>query len=193
MAPDGVGTQTAATLSSHEEPDRLFQRWLDFFGPALERGDVPAVTGAFVENGYWRDILALDWAYNTYTGREEIGPALEHGLAEAQIQNVRRAPGRMAPRLAKRSGLVVVEAFFELRPPSGGASASSACCPRVPGSGRRPIWILLTALQELRGFPRSGSARAARPESSSRRTSPAPTGWTCGSPPAATPIATPRC
>src|SRR5262245_28738285 len=107
-----TAVDTAPALPPADEADRLFEEWLAGFGAAVERRDAQATASCLVEDGYWRDILTLDWGFATHSGREEIVQALERGLGRAGLSRVRAARERMPPRFTKRGGVAVVEAFF---------------------------------------------------------------------------------
>jgi cation diffusion facilitator CzcD-associated flavoprotein CzcO len=137
-------------------PDRLaadvFDEWLARFGAALESGDAAAVADHFEVDGYWRDILAFSWEFRTFTGREAIETAFADQLASARPTSFRRSPSRMAPRDVRRSARSVVEGYFDFDVASGTATGFVRLVPDTEG-GAPKIWIGLTTLQELAGFP----------------------------------------
>jgi cation diffusion facilitator CzcD-associated flavoprotein CzcO len=132
--------------------DEVFAAWLDEFGAALELAEPARVADCVLENGYWRDMLALTWGFNTYAGRADITAALAALLPEALPKAVRAAKGRTAPRLLKRSGKRVVEAFFDFDTTAGRGTGFVRLLVDPERPHRSRAWLLLTSLQELHGF-----------------------------------------
>jgi cation diffusion facilitator CzcD-associated flavoprotein CzcO len=142
-----------ATATSADVAAQVFDEWLIRFGAALESGDAALVAGHFLPDGYWRDILAFTWDYRTFSGRSDIEKAMATQLAATAPRNLRRAAGRMAPRVVRRSARTVVEGYFdfEVAPGRGTGFVRLVFAEAEPSATR--IWIGLTTLQELAGFP----------------------------------------
>ena len=62
-------------------PSKQAATWLSAFARALEAGDATAVTGLFVEDCYWRDLLAFTWNIKTMEGHAAIRDMLKATLA----------------------------------------------------------------------------------------------------------------
>ncbi|MET7992204.1 NAD(P)/FAD-dependent oxidoreductase [Amycolatopsis sp. NPDC005232] len=131
-----------------------FEKWLERFAGDIGSGDARRVAEHFRDDGYLRDILALTWDFRTFAGPAEIESAFATTLPEVRLRDLRRSPERLAPRIVRRSGRSVLEAYFDFDTVLGRGSAfvrlqladgdDTAEDPRV--------WTLLTTLQELRGF-----------------------------------------
>ena len=132
--------------------EEIFGSWLSRFGSALERQAVDELIGAFDDDGYWKDILAFTWGYRTFGGKPDIARALRATIAETKPTRVRPAVGRVAPRQARRSARSVIEGYFDFDTAIGSGTGFVRLLldPDHPSEPR--IWILLTTLQELRGF-----------------------------------------
>ncbi|WP_214104832.1 flavin-containing monooxygenase [Acrocarpospora catenulata] len=132
--------------------EEVFSSWLREFETASWTGDPERLAACFLDDAYWRDILSFTWEYRTFAGRDAIVTALRAALPEVRPGEFRQAPGRSLPRLVKRSGRRVVEAFFEFETAVGRGHGFV----RLPVEGAPPggprAWILLTTLHELRGF-----------------------------------------
>ncbi|HEX4109238.1 MAG TPA: NAD(P)/FAD-dependent oxidoreductase [Solirubrobacteraceae bacterium] len=141
-----MATLDAAALGAEE----VFADWLTRFAGALESAKVE---DCFNADGYWKDILTLDWSYRTLAGPQEIRAALAAALPRVRPRAVRVNPERLGPRALRRAGRDVVEAFFDFDTEAGRTSAFVRL-----HEGR--AWLLVTALQELHGFEeRSGDRR----------------------------------
>jgi cation diffusion facilitator CzcD-associated flavoprotein CzcO len=130
----------------------IFASWLSRFGSALERQAVDELIGAFDDDGYWKDILAFTWGYRTFGRKPDIARALRATIAETKPTRIRPAVGRVAPRQARRSARSVIEGYFDFDTAIGSGTGFVRLLldPDHPSEPR--IWILLTTLQELRGF-----------------------------------------
>jgi cation diffusion facilitator CzcD-associated flavoprotein CzcO len=130
-----------------------FASWLQRFNDALASGDPSSITGHFSSDGYWRDILALTWRYHTYSGRDEIKQALGAGLLDLRPHRLRPALDRIPPRIVKRSARRVLEAYFDFDTDLGrGTGFVRLLVDEHSNLLSEPLWILLTSMQELKGF-----------------------------------------
>src|SRR6185436_8376631 len=113
------------------------------FASALERGDVDAAAAHFIDNSYWRDLVAFTWNIVTFESRAAIAAMLKARLADVR-------PSRFA--------LDGDEGWF--------------CFETAVGRGRGHVRLkdgkattLFTALMELKGFEeKAGATREAGTE-----------------------------
>jgi cation diffusion facilitator CzcD-associated flavoprotein CzcO len=138
--------------------DAVFQSWLAAFDRAVSWGDADEVAANFPEDGYWRDILALTWRYQTFAGHDEIKRALVDELLGMHPRNLRAAEDRVAPKLVKRSARMVIEGYFDFDTDVGRSTGFVRLLAPSDRLADKPVWILLTALQELKGFEESSGA-----------------------------------
>ena len=110
---------TSTQAGSPDVAAEVFDEWLARFGAALESGDAAMIGDHFLEDGYWRDILAFSWDYRTFAGRSAIEKAIAARLEAAAPRHVRRATARMAPRVVRRSARTVVEGYFDFDTAAG--------------------------------------------------------------------------
>ena len=122
-------------------------RWAEAFETALTSGDGARVAALFAADGYWRDVLALEWSYRTFGGRDEIAGVVEGTAEEARPRKFRLADGRMAPRLMRRGGRGVVEGYLDFEASAGRGSAFV----RLLDGDTPTAWLFLTALQDIDG------------------------------------------
>jgi cation diffusion facilitator CzcD-associated flavoprotein CzcO len=140
------------TMSPRAASD-VFDEWLSRFAAALEGRDAGAVGAHFVDDGYWRDLLAFTWDYRTFAGRPAIEKEMAARLDEVAPRAPRRAGDRMAPRVVRRSARTVIEGYFDFDTSVGRGTGFVRLLadPADPSATR--VWILLTTLRELAGFP----------------------------------------
>ncbi len=120
-------------------PSEQIDRWLAAFGAALDSRDITATTGLFLDDCYWRDLVAFTWNITTLEGRDAVCAMLEARL------DATRPGGWQRDGEPTESADGVIEAWLTFETGVG------------RGRGRLRLrdgkcWTLLTALQELTGF-----------------------------------------
>jgi len=144
------------------------EHWLaQFEGALARRGDV-ALQALFVDQSYWRDVLALGWTIRTVNGADAILRALKEGAGCAAPFGFRIDPDRAAPRMVTRAGSRAVEAIFRFETAVGRGSGILRLVPDEGDGGRLKAWTLLTALDELKGFEEQQGRSRPRGEAYSR-------------------------
>lgn len=130
----------------------IFAAWLEDLAAAAERRDGAAFAALFAGEGHWKDILAFSWQHRTFSGRDRIRDAFAATAGDAKPRNVRLSAGRTAPRFQRRSGRDVIEGYFDFDTRVGRGSAFVRLLVDRRNPSPAKIWLLLTTLQELRGF-----------------------------------------
>ena len=133
----------------------IFEKWLERFADDLRSGVARRVASHFRDDGYLRDILALTWDYRTFAGPAEIQDGIESASPAMWPRNLRCSPERIAPRVLRRSGRTVLEAYFDFDTAVGRGSAFVRLQLDQPDDGDADdprVWMMLTTLQEIRGF-----------------------------------------
>ena len=74
-------------------PATLAARVLAEFGDAIGRGDIAAASALFVEDCYWRDLVAFTWNLATCEGRGQVEAMLAAQLVQAAPSNWHLAEG----------------------------------------------------------------------------------------------------
>jgi putative flavoprotein involved in K+ transport len=136
------------------------QSWLADFDRALTAGDTQGAARLFVQDSYWRDLVAFTWNIKTVEGREQIAAMLGATLSATQPSGWTITAGE-EPTAADG----VTEAWIEfetavgrgrgqLRLRDGDAGGDG------DGDGAQ-AWTLLTTLYELKGHeePVKGNRR----------------------------------
>jgi cation diffusion facilitator CzcD-associated flavoprotein CzcO len=134
-------------------PEAAAAEWVAALAEALERQDAAATAALFTPGGHWRDLLAFGWDIETTSGRPAVEVRLRDALPMVHPRGLRLAPNRTAPRQVTRAGHQVVELFLAFETATGSAEGVARLMPDAGGPGGMRAWILLTALQELRGHP----------------------------------------
>ncbi|MCB4823995.1 flavin-containing monooxygenase [Roseicella aerolata] len=143
-------------------PEAAAAEWLAAFGAALERQDAGAAAALVAPDGHWRDLLAFTWEVESTSGPAAIAARLAERLPEIRPSGLRLAPGRTPPRQVMRAGREVVELFFAFETAVGSAEGVARLVADEGGPGGLRAWILLTALQEIRGHEDRSTRQRAR-------------------------------
>jgi cation diffusion facilitator CzcD-associated flavoprotein CzcO len=153
---------TTIEMRAHPTAGSLFAGWLERLAAAVEAGE--GAGDLFVEDCFWKDVLAFTGGYRTFSGRAEIERVWRERHALVRPTGVRAAAGWTPPRWARRSAREVVEATFEVTTAAGRAIGFVRLLP--DGEGARAE-LLLTTLHELHGH--EGRVGEHRPENDARR------------------------
>ncbi len=122
-------------------------QWLSRFDAALAQGDAAAAAELFLDDSYWRDLVAFTWNLKTVEGPSEIREMLERTLAHAKPRG-----WHATEEPTETEG--VIEAWLAFETEVG----------RCQGHLRLKdgkAWTLLTTLEELKGHEEP--ARSRRP------------------------------
>jgi len=151
-------SQTASDLAddlsvaTSEDLSIVLGRWLGSFESALASASPEAVAELFVENGWWRDLLAFTWDLRSFSGRSAIADAVVRWPEGRKLTSFRLAPD-IVPQLGQsESGAVTVESMIGFESPAG---PGRGVVRLVNDGGVWRSWTLLTALQELNGHEES--------------------------------------
>ena len=120
-------------------------RWLADFETALGGGDPGAL---FLEDGYWRDVLAFTWHMTTVKGARQIAAALSK---DAGARGFHVDTSRTPPRRVSRAGREVIEAIFSFETDIGMCDGVLRLAPDPEGTDNLKAWTLMTALEEIKG------------------------------------------
>lgn len=139
---------------------QLAQQWLSALNRATLCSNLGELLELFATDGHWRDLLALTGVISTHSGKPAIEAMLAQTLSVEKPTGFRIAAGRTAPRFVTRAGREVVEVLFEFDSRRGAASGVlRLLADQTSATGGR-AWILLTALDSLRGHEeRTGPRR----------------------------------
>ncbi|KAF7562243.1 hypothetical protein G7046_g1898 [Stylonectria norvegica] len=142
--------------SAELDPAKVAADLVESFNKALERNDYPALAELFVDDGYWRDHLALSWVFRTVQTPPQILEFLKScagsrdGFRLKKINVDASSPVR-APKIqpVDASGNVTGIGFFFSAETVLGTGIGLARL--VEQGGKWKIFTLYTRLEELRG------------------------------------------
>ncbi len=133
--------------TSEQQADAdLASRWLGDFENALRRRDVERLSGLFLSDSHWRDLLAFTWSYTPTEGRRPIAERLVAAQGAIQARGFALALRRTPPRRVMRVGMEVVEAIFSFETAVGLGHGVL----RLQLGEPDKAWALMTALEEFK-------------------------------------------
>ena len=124
------------------------EQWLGSLETALRDGSRKAIAALFAPDGHWRDLLAFTWDLTPLSGADQIAAALSKVQPTAQARGFAIAGNRTPPRRIRRHGIDVIEAIFEFETAVGHGNGVVRLLVAQPAQA----WVLLTALDALKGF-----------------------------------------
>lgn len=140
--------------------EAVFEQWLGRFAESLTRGDYPEVADRFATDGYWKDALAFTWTYRTFAGPSNIADGFAAHGPTVQPRDFRLSSTFSAPRRAERFGRDVIEGFFDFDTEWGTSTGFARLLSGdVAELAEARAWMVLTSLNELRGFEEKLGAR----------------------------------
>jgi hypothetical protein len=160
----------AALTALSERPAKtetaLVSAWLEDFEVSLGARDGKALAALFQADSHWRDLLAFTWHLTPCLGADAIGTALAAAQGKTQASGFRVSGTRTPPRRVRRLGIDVIEGMIEFETAIG---RGEGVVRLVPGDGSAmKAWVLLTTLEELKGFEEHVGARRPTGEAYSR-------------------------
>ncbi|WP_421990582.1 flavin-containing monooxygenase [Roseococcus sp.] len=150
--------------TSRQSDSALVVQWLEALDAALSGPDVAALEALFAQDGHWRDLLAFTWSITPSAGAGRIARALAQAQDEMRARGFRLAAGRTPPRRLRRLGEEVIEAIFQFETLHGRCDGVV----RLRADAPSQAWVLLTSLEELRGFEEKTNRRRPSGEAYSR-------------------------
>jgi hypothetical protein len=153
---DRVGVE----LKDDIDARKVAKGWFAAFASAAEAGDAQRVASLFVEQSFWKDILALTWDFRTFIGLPKIAKFLEDRL-RADTVNARSLKIRDDHFLSLQKpypDLAWILFFFDFETDIGVASGIIHLIPQ--SSGEWKGYSVFTNLDDLKGHPeRIGALR----------------------------------
>ena len=130
---------------SDEEATQQASNWFESFAGALISHDISGILGLFLEDCYWRDLLAFTWNIKTLEGKAAIAAMLE-----AQLRGVGATDLRLSGSPIDTG--TSTEAWFTFE-------TSVARCDGIVRLRDGRCRTILTITRELKGFEEKTGAR----------------------------------
>ena len=144
------------TVADDIDVKGIAYEWFNQFSKEVETGNVDGVLNLLLEDVFWRDIFALTWDIRTFLGTARISKFLQTALPETKLSKFKLTEEylelqRPYPDIAWIQGLFTFETKVGL---------GSGVFRIVPTkSGQWKAHVILTNLEDLKGFPESVGLR----------------------------------
>jgi cation diffusion facilitator CzcD-associated flavoprotein CzcO len=148
-----------AGSSAAPDAEAVFGAWVARFGQCLEAGDARGAAKMFARDGYWKDILAFTWEHKFVSGPEAIEWAFAATAPATGPSNFRIAATRPPAVATRRSHQDVIEGYFDFDTRVGRGTGFVRLLRSEDDPWAPTARIVLTTLQELRGFEEKVGAR----------------------------------
>ena len=127
--------------------------WFSAFSSSVASSDITGILDLFLDDGFWKDHLALTWDFRTIEGRDAIRNLLDHRLAPTGLVDLRLSHEPFqAPEIQKLfPDLVVLRFNFEFGTKVGKGTGVFYLVP-TPGA-KWKAYTLYTTLHALNDFP----------------------------------------
>ncbi|KAI6105061.1 hypothetical protein EDD16DRAFT_231606 [Pisolithus croceorrhizus] len=137
-----------STVCSNVDAQAVAKAWFVLFVEAMS--DATAVIDLLVDDGFWRDMLALTWDFRTYEGRDAIRQFLANQLPKFGPSAFTLCED-LTEFYMPYEDLAWIQAFFNFDTIVGHASGIFRLVPLADGSWK--AHTVYTGLEGLRGFP----------------------------------------
>ena len=124
--------------------------WLSNFDKRLQAKDALGITQLLLEDGLWRDILALTWDFRTFVGAKKIHRFLEDILNDVQLSNLELVSDQVQLQ-RPYPDLVWIQGVFKFQTGVGEGNGVFRIVPTA--SGEWKAHVISTELIGLKGYP----------------------------------------
>lgn len=140
---------------------KVAREWLELFASHIQSGNVDGIIELFVEDAFFRDILAMTWDIRTFEGTHAIKKLLQDRLLEVKPSSF-KLKNEFLGLQQPYPDLAWIQAFFEFETVVGLASGVFRLVPMSDGTWK--AHTIFTNLEDLKGFPEKiGLLRDAEP------------------------------
>ncbi|PHH76841.1 hypothetical protein CDD80_1182 [Ophiocordyceps camponoti-rufipedis] len=138
-------------------PEHESQTVIDGLNEALSKADYRAASNFFIEDGFWRDHLALTWRFRTIRGRDAIAKFLDESSHSRDGFRIKRlaldasSPSRQpqAAQIDEEGKVSGIKAFLHVETAIG---SGQGFIQLVLQHGKWHVFTLYTSLCQLRGY-----------------------------------------
>ncbi|OJA09280.1 hypothetical protein AZE42_01996 [Rhizopogon vesiculosus] len=134
-------------------PSEAATEWLNVFSAAITQSNVEDVVNLFLEDGFWKDMIALTWDLRTFEGRNDITKLLDVRLAATGLCEIRLLDDPLREPVLQKlfPDLAWVRFCFEFTTKHGKGTGVVYLVP-LPDL-KWKAYSLLTCLDALTDFP----------------------------------------
>ncbi|KZT00877.1 FAD/NAD(P)-binding domain-containing protein [Laetiporus sulphureus 93-53] len=140
----------ASVPDSDIDVEKIASEWFKSFTDYVLAGDVDGIMGLFLDDGWWRDLLALTWEFRTFHGVSKIKKFLQDQLPVMKLSLLKLRDGNTVLR-TPYPDLAWIQAFFDFDTEVGIGLGIFRLVPTADGTWK--AFTMYTNLEDLKGFP----------------------------------------
>ncbi|KAG6860938.1 hypothetical protein C0995_005768 [Termitomyces sp. Mi166 len=140
-----------ATIPADLDAKSIAKAWFTTFARSVEGGDVQGVAKLFVDDGFWRDMLALTWDFRTFSGLPKITQFLADRLEIARPTAFALRDDAYLGLQRPYPDIAWINLFFDFETPVGIAFGIARLIPNANDEWK--AHTVYTNLEDLKGFP----------------------------------------
>lgn len=127
---------------------KIVNEWLSKFEKHFQDRSLSDASGLFLEDCWWRDIIALSWDWATKHGQESVFKYLKaSSTGFRQLESVKS--GGLQPAFVDMGGLQWIQSGFNFKTSAGHGTGLVRLANVGPSDWR--AWTVLTELEQLNG------------------------------------------
>ncbi|KAG6914606.1 hypothetical protein DXG01_016362 [Tephrocybe rancida] len=151
-----------ATIPDDLDAKTVAKAWFAAFARSAEAGDAQAVSQLFVDDAFWRDMLALTWDFRTFSGLPKITQFLTDRLGSARPTAFTLRDDTFLGLHRPYPDIAWINLFFDFQTATGIAFGIARLIPDANGEWK--AHTVFTNLEDLKNFPEKiGPLRNAAP------------------------------
>ncbi|KAF8625322.1 hypothetical protein AX15_005452 [Amanita polypyramis BW_CC] len=85
-------TSLNATISKNVDAQKIALDWLDILAEAIESNNLGVLESLFIEDCWWRDMLALTWDFRTFRGLPAVATFLRDRVGSTHPRGFKLYP-----------------------------------------------------------------------------------------------------
>ncbi|KAG6872067.1 hypothetical protein C0995_013411 [Termitomyces sp. Mi166 len=140
-----------ATIPADLDAKAIAKAWFAAFTRSVEAGDSQGVAKLIVNDGYWRDMLALTWDFRTFSGLPKITQFLADRLGSARPTAFALRDDAYLGLQQPYPDIAWINLFFDFETSTGIAFGIARLIPDAKGEWK--AHTIYTNLEDLKGFP----------------------------------------
>ncbi|KAF8629326.1 hypothetical protein AX15_003509 [Amanita polypyramis BW_CC] len=139
-----------ATVPDDIDASKVASEWLNVLSAAIESNNAEKAASLFVEDSWWRDMLALTWDFRTFRGTSAIKAFLQDRISSARPRAFKLRQDFLGLQRPYED-LAWINAFFDFETETGIGFGIFRLVPTANGDWK--AHTVFTNLEDLKGFP----------------------------------------
>jgi hypothetical protein len=140
-----------ASVPQDLDAKKVAMEWFDTFSAAIVSSNIQAFSSLFIQDAFWRDILALTWDFRTFFGFLAIEKFLSDRLGSTKPTDFKLHDDKFLRLEQPFPDVVWIIFMFDFKTDTGIASGVARLVPTASGAWK--AYSVFTNLEDLKDFP----------------------------------------